>query len=157
VSTFLDKSHPYNTHPHVFRGKPKTNHFVIFEVFPAGVYGGQLKDGTAVSHPQAICVSDIERAIPHAFVPAVTELILRGDRHDPYVRGTLEEVVAKLNEAAYEHPLFVLTPREQQLHEMREDGYSLSQRALACDMTPFAVAKADSKIEKKLEASNAGH
>lgn len=68
------------------------------------------------------------------------------------VRGTLDEIVAKLNEPGNTRKPFTLTPREQQLSQMRKDGYSLSQRALAFNMTPLAVAMADSKIEKKLEA-----
>jgi DNA-binding CsgD family transcriptional regulator len=69
------------------------------------------------------------------------------------VRGTLDEIVAKLNESGNTRKPFALTKREEQLHQMRQDGYSFSERALAFDMTPLAVAMADSKIEKKLEAS----
>jgi len=69
------------------------------------------------------------------------------------VRGTLDEIVAKLNEPSNTRKPFALTPREQQVSQMRKDGYSLSQRALAFNTTPLAVAMADSKIDKKLEAS----
>ena len=70
------------------------------------------------------------------------------------VRGTLDEIVAKLNESGNIRKPFALTKKEEQLRQMRQDGYSLSERALAFDMTTFAVAMADSKIEKKLEASH---
>jgi DNA-binding CsgD family transcriptional regulator len=69
------------------------------------------------------------------------------------VRGTLDEIVAKLNESGNTRKPFALTKREEQLRQMRQDGYSFSERALAFDMTPLAVAMADNKIEKKLEAS----
>jgi DNA-binding CsgD family transcriptional regulator len=69
------------------------------------------------------------------------------------VRGTLDEIVAKLNKPVNARKHFALTTREEQLHRMRQDGYSLSERALAFDMTPLAVAMSDSKIEQKLEAS----
>jgi len=68
-------------------------------------------------------------------------------------RGTLDEIVSKLNESGNTRKPFALTKKEKQLHQMRQDGYSFSERALAFDMTPLAVAMADSKIEKKLEAS----
>jgi DNA-binding CsgD family transcriptional regulator len=69
------------------------------------------------------------------------------------VRGTLDEIVAKLNESGNTRKPFALTKKEKQLAQMRQDGYSFSERALAFDMTPLAVATADNKIEKKLEAS----
>jgi DNA-binding CsgD family transcriptional regulator len=69
------------------------------------------------------------------------------------VRGTLDEIVAKLNESGNTRKPFALTKKEKQLAQMRQDGYSFSECALALDMTPLAVAMADSKIEKKLEAS----
>src|SRR6266576_220169 len=69
------------------------------------------------------------------------------------VRGTLDEVVNKLNGPPDTRKPFALTKKEEQLRQMRQDGYSFSERALAFDMTPLAVAMADSKIEKKLEAS----
>jgi DNA-binding CsgD family transcriptional regulator len=70
------------------------------------------------------------------------------------VRGTLDEVVNKLNEPRDTRKPFALTRREAQLHKMREDGYSLSQRALAFNTTALRIAKEESVIAKKLEASH---
>jgi DNA-binding CsgD family transcriptional regulator len=67
------------------------------------------------------------------------------------VRGTLDEVVNKLNGPSDTRKPFALTRREERLHRMREDGYSLSQRALAFNTTALRIAKEEAVIVKKLE------
>ena len=73
------------------------------------------------------------------------------------VRGTLDEVVNKLNgspDTRDTRKPFALTRREERLHRMREDGYSLSQRALSFNTTALKIAKEEVVIDKKLEASH---
>jgi hypothetical protein len=70
------------------------------------------------------------------------------------VRGTLDEVVNKLNGPPDTRKPFALTRREEWLHKMREDGYSLSQRALSFNTTALKIAKEEVVIAKKLEASH---
>lgn len=70
------------------------------------------------------------------------------------VRGTLDEVVNKLNGLRDTRKPFALTPREERLHRMREDGYSLSQRALSFNTTALNIAKEEVVIANKLEASH---
>jgi hypothetical protein len=68
------------------------------------------------------------------------------------VRGTLDDVVNKLNGVDTRKP-FALTCREERLHRMREDGYSLSQRALSFNTTALKIAKEEAVIAHKLETS----
>jgi hypothetical protein len=70
------------------------------------------------------------------------------------VRGTLDEVVNKLNGPSDTRKPFALTRREERLHRMREDGYSLSQRALSFNTTALRIAKEEVVIDNKLEASH---
>ena len=72
------------------------------------------------------------------------------------VRGTLDEVVNKLNGLPDTRKPFALTRREERLHRMREDGYSLSQRALSFNTTALKIAKEEVVIANKLEASHPG-
>ena len=65
------------------------------------------------------------------------------------VRGTLDEVVNKLNGSS---DPFALTPREKRLHRMREEGYSLSQRALSFNTTALTIAEEEVVIAYKLKA-----
>jgi DNA-binding CsgD family transcriptional regulator len=77
------------------------------------------------------------------------------------VRGTVDEIVSKLNEPDTRDapdprkPFapFALTPREERLHRMREDGYSLNEIALAFNTGGLRIAKDLSVIDKKLEAA----
>ena len=71
------------------------------------------------------------------------------------VRGTLDEVVNKLNGPPDTRKPFALTRREERLHRMREDGHSISQRALAFNTTGLRIAKEEVAIDKKLEAAAA--
>lgn len=74
------------------------------------------------------------------------------------VRGTLDEVVGKLNArptSPNTRKPFALTRREEQLHRMREEGYSFSQRALAFNTTALRIAQEDVVIDRKLEAAAA--
>ena len=71
------------------------------------------------------------------------------------VRGTLNEVVNKLNGPPDTRKPFALTRREERLHKMREDGYSLSQRALSFNTAALKIAKEEVVIDKKLEAAAA--
>jgi len=73
------------------------------------------------------------------------------------VRGTLDEVVNKLNESPDTRKPFALTSREERLHRMREDGYSLSQRALSFNTTALEIAKEEVVIANKLEASRGSY
>lgn len=70
------------------------------------------------------------------------------------VRGTLDEVVNKLNGLPDRRKPFALTRREERLRRMREDGYSLSQRALSFNTGALKIAKEEVVIANKLEASH---
>jgi hypothetical protein len=80
------------------------------------------------------------------------EIITASD-HRIAVRGTLDEVVNTLNGPADIRKPFALTPREERLHRMREDGYSLTQRALSFGTTAFKIAKEEAVIANKIEAA----
>lgn len=78
------------------------------------------------------------------------------------VRGTLDEIVKKLNNPAApdkkpRKPFepFALTPREARIQGMREDGYSMNEIALAFNTTALRIAMDFSPIDKKLEAAAA--
>jgi len=82
------------------------------------------------------------------------EIITASD-HRIAVRGTMDEVVNKLNGSCDPQEPFALTPREERLRRMREDGYSLSQRALSFNTTALKIAKEEAVIDNKLAASQA--
>jgi hypothetical protein len=80
------------------------------------------------------------------------EIITASD-HRIAVRGTLDDIVNRLNKIPDTRKPFALTPREERLHRMREQGYSLSQRALSFGTTAFKIAKEEVVTAKKIEAA----
>jgi hypothetical protein len=145
-------NHPYNTHPHKFGGRKKNSRFVVFDVYPPGTSGGYLADGTAQSAPRAVAMRLIEGAAPHPFAKNVTGLAMSSGTPTLYVRGSLEEIVNKLN--GLPGP-FELTPYEKEVQRMREEGYTFNRRALAFSTTPLRMAGTDLLIDRKLEAARA--
>lgn len=70
--------------------------FVIFEAYPKGRSGGEIANGSAQPKPEAFPVSRISRVVPHPWLPNATDICFKGDE-SVLVKGSLEDVVAKLN------------------------------------------------------------
>jgi hypothetical protein len=154
VNTFLSKSHPYNTHPHVFGGKPKTDRFVTFQQVEWPTTSGVDMDLSPTA-PVSVPLSKINAVRAAKTWKTWDNTVEIGDRIA--VRGTVTEITEQLNRALsgkVPFELFKLTGRETQLLAMRPK-YSLSERALAFNTTPLQIAREDVVIDKKLEAANA--
>jgi DNA-binding CsgD family transcriptional regulator len=148
MNVIAEKPIPVNKGPRFDSSK-----FVIFQEIQWPTTGGVDMDAlptTPVSIPLSR-IRELRAAKTWKTWDNTVEIWTANDKRIA-VRGTLDEVVNKLNGPPDSRKPFALTRREERLHRMREDGYSLSQRALAFNTTALRIAKEEAVIAKKLES-----